>query len=283
MQEGKFSRTARRVAMRRAAHQICDEPKVLDDPLALRILPPETIEELRTKSGEDNRFSRTMRAFMSMRSRFAEDELASAIELGVRQYVILGAGLDTSAFRPLCANSNLRVFEVDHPATQAWKRERIAAGEIPIPSNLSFVPVDFECQNLADELKNSGFQAVPTFFSWLGVTPYLTREAFNRTLNFIASLPAPTGIVLDYAVDAAVLSLFERVALQALAARVAAAGEPFQLFFIPAELDRELRSLGFNAIQNLDRDAMNARYFKNRADGLQIAAGLGRILSARRG
>src|ERR1700691_1687992 len=176
MLEGKFSRTAHRGGIRRAAHQLLDQPKVLDDPLALRIIGPEAAEALRSNPKEHHAFSRAFRAFMAARSRYAEDELACGVVHGVGQYVVLGAGLDTFAYRN--PHAGLRVFEVDHPATQEWKREQLRDTEITIPASLTFVPIDFERQTLADGLAQSGFDgAGPAFFSWLGVTPYLTREA----------------------------------------------------------------------------------------------------------
>src|SRR5271170_2255196 len=147
MQEGTFSKTAHRVAIRRAAHQLLDQPRVLDDPLALRIIGSEAEAALRSNPREDHAFSRAFRAFMAVRSRFAEDELGRAVAHGVRQYVVLGAGLDTFAYRN--AYPDLRVYEVDHPATQAWKREQLHAASIPIPQSLTFVPIDFERQTLA--------------------------------------------------------------------------------------------------------------------------------------
>src|SRR6202035_6128756 len=176
MQEGKFSKTAHRVAIRQAAHQLLDQPRVLDDPLALRIIGSQAEQELRSNPREHHAFSRAFRAFMAARSRYAEDELARAVAHGVTQYVVLGAGLDTFAYRN--PHPGLRVFEVDHPATQAWKREQLQAANIAIPPSLTFVPIDFELQTLADGLSRSGFNAnAAAFFSWLGVTPYLTREA----------------------------------------------------------------------------------------------------------
>ena len=157
MQEGKFSKTAHRVAIRRAAHQLLDNPKVLDDPLALRIIGSEAADELRSNPKEHHAFSRAFRAFMAARSRYAEDELARAVAHGVRQYVVLGAGLDTFAYRN--PHPGLRVFEVDHPSTQTWKREQLQAADIPIPPSLTFVPIDFEKQTLADGLENSGLDA----------------------------------------------------------------------------------------------------------------------------
>src|SRR6267378_6394098 len=149
MQEGTFSRTAERVAIRRAAHQLLDQPRVLDDPLALRIIGSEAEEALRSNPKEDHSFSRAFRAFMAARSRYTEDELAGAFAQGVRQYVVLGAGLDTFAYRN--PHSGLRVFEVDHPATQEWKRDQLRTAEIAVPTEAVSVPVNFEQQSLADD------------------------------------------------------------------------------------------------------------------------------------
>ena len=279
MQEGTFSKTAQRVAIRRAAHQLLDQPRVLDDPLALRIIGPEAAEELQTNPKEHHAFSRAFRAFMAARSRYAEDELTRAVEHGVAQYVVLGAGLDTFAYRN--PHPGLRVFEVDHPATQAWKREQLREAGIAIPQSLTFVPIDFEQQTLADGLARSGLNAsAAVFFSWLGVTPYLTREACMTTLSFIARMPAGSGVVFDFAVDPALLNAGQRQALDALSERVARYGEPFQLFFDPEKLQDELKSLGFQRTELLQREQINARYFKDRKDGLLVRGGLGHLMGA---
>jgi len=279
MQEGKFSRTAQRVAIRRAAHQLLDLPRVLDDPLALRIIGSEAAAELRSNPKEHPVFARAFRAFMVARSRFAEDELASAYAQGVRQYVVLGAGLDTFAYRN--RHAGLRVFEVDHPATQAWKREQLLDAEIAIPSSLTFVPVDFEQQALGAGLGLCGFDtSAPAFFSWLGVVPYLTREACMTTLGWIAKMPAGSGVVFDFAIDPELLNAGQRQALDALSKRVAAAGEPFQLFFDPAKLQDELQSLGFHCTEFLQGKQINERYFQDRADGLCVRGSLGHLMAA---
>jgi methyltransferase (TIGR00027 family) len=279
MQEGKFSRTARRVAIRRAAHQLLDHPRVLDDPLALRIIGSEAAEELRSNPKEHHAFSRAFRAFMAARSRYAEDELACAVAQGVRQYVVLGAGLDTFAYRN--PHAGLRVFEVDHPATQAWKREQLEAAGIAIPAALTFVPVDFERQTLAEGLGHAGFDlSAAAFFSWLGVTPYLTREACMSTLSFVAKMPAGSGVVFDFAVDPALLNAGQRQALDALSQRVARYGEPFQLFFDPGKLQDELKGMGFRSTEFLQGKELNARYFKDRDDGLLVRGGLGHLMGA---
>ena len=279
MQEGTFSKTAHRVAVRRAAHQLLDQPRVLDDPLALRIIGAEAENELRSNPKEDHAFSRAFRAFMAARSRFAEDELAHAVAHGVKQYVVLGAGLDTFAYRN--PHPGLRVFEVDHPATQAWKRERLQAGGIAIPTSLTFTPIDFERQTLADGLGQSGFNVnAAAFFSWLGVTPYLTREACMSTLSFIAKMPVGSGVVFDFAVDPALLNAGQRQALEALSQRVARYGEPFQLFFDPEKLQDELKGMGFRRTEFLQGKELNARYFKDRKDGLLVRGSIGHLMSA---
>jgi methyltransferase (TIGR00027 family) len=279
MQEGKFSRTAHRVAIRRAAHQLLDQPRVLDDPLALRIIGSEAEEALRSDAKESHSFSRAFRAFMAARSRYAEDELARAVAHGVKQYVVLGAGLDTFAYRN--PHPGLRVFEVDHPATQAWKREQLQAADIAIPQSLTLVPIDFEQQTLADGLDQSGFSAsAAAFFSWLGVTPYLTREACMTTLSFIATLPPGSGVVFDFAVDPALLNAGQRQALDALSKRVARYGEPLQLFFDPGKLQDELRALGFHRTEFLQGKELNARYFKGRKDGLLVRGSIGHLMGA---
>ncbi len=188
MEEARPSKTALRVALRRAAHQLYDaRPLVLDDPIAVAILGDTYAEELRrTPTRPDRPFSVSLRAFLVARSRYAEDTLARAVAHGVTQYVLLGAGLDTFAHRN--PHPQLHVFEVDHPATQEWKRELLVAGALPAPADLTYAPVDFERQSLREQLHAAGFDpAVPTFFAWLGVVPYLTLEAFRSTIAFIAA------------------------------------------------------------------------------------------------
>jgi methyltransferase (TIGR00027 family) len=276
------SRTAWRVALRRAVHQVTDRPTVLDDPIAIPILGPRGGAELDAeiaKSGHS--FSRSMRAFVAVRSRYAEDELGKAVERGVKQYVVLGAGLDTFSFRNLYAHLGLHVFEVDHPATQGWKRQLLEAANIAIPRETTLVGVDFERQQLRDELQSAGFRSTEgAFFSWLGVAPYLTEMAFQNTLAFIASIQPQSGVVFDYGVARSALTFMERMALDALSSRVAAAGEPFRLFFEPRELSKLLRQIGFRHIEDLGAEQINERYFARRSDGLRVKGGLGRLVSA---
>jgi methyltransferase (TIGR00027 family) len=280
MQEGQGSRTADRVAERRAAHQVRDRPLVLDDPIALRVIRPEVAHELRTNppTREITKLAPYLRAFFVMRSRFAEDELAAAVGRGVRQYVILGAGFDTFAYRnPF---SELRVFEVDHPATQATKRQRLAHSEVAIPPSLTFVPIDFTTTKVDDALLASGFDAsAPAFFSWLGVVPYLERPAIDATFGYIASLPAGTAVVFDYALPPESLSWTARLIFNQMAKRVASAGEPWKTFFDPATLLADLRRLGFTSAEDFGAEVLNRRYFSGRTDKLKIG-GMGHMAMA---
>jgi len=196
MKSGEPSRTALAAARHRAAHQLLEHGSIFADPLAVRILGDEASNI--TQEAEHNPSGRRMRIFIAVRTRFAEDALAAAVERGVRQLVVLGAGLDTYAYRGVM-RERLRVFEVDHPATQAWKRQRLAEAAIPVPSRLTFAPIDFERETLAAGLDAAGFDpAQQTFFTWLGVVPYLTEEAVWSTLGFIASLPNGAHVVFDY-------------------------------------------------------------------------------------
>ena len=284
MEEARASHTALRVAMRRAAHQLADEPKVLDDPIALKILGPRAIQRLEGGEGMGHdRLSRGLRAFMAARSRFAEDELARAVGRGVEQYVVLGAGLDTFAYRNPHPPNSLRVFEVDYPATQEWKRRQLEATGIEIPASLTFAPVDFERQTLARGLGDAGFdREKPSFFSWLGVSMYLSDEAIGATLRFAGSLPRGGGIVFDYMVPRESLGFVERMALETLAKRVEAAGEPFRTSFEPKALAEQLKQSGFSSVEDMGSDEINARYFANRADGLRVMGNVGRLAGATR-
>jgi methyltransferase (TIGR00027 family) len=193
MQTGKPSGTALAAARHGAGHQVLEAGRIFADPLALRILGEDAESVIRHAEEDPSR--RRMRFFIAVRTRFAEDALAAAIERGVQQLVVLGAGLDTYAYRG-AFRDRLRIFEVDHPASQAWKQQRLAEAAIPIPDNLTFAPVDFERQSLADGLAAAGFDpARQTFFTWLGVVPYLTEEAVWSTLGYVASLPNGAHVV----------------------------------------------------------------------------------------
>jgi methyltransferase (TIGR00027 family) len=244
-------------------------PPVLNDPIAVPLLGRDFTYDAEKES---SRFARAFRAFMVARSRLAEDQLAAAAAKGLTQYVVLGAGLDTFAYRN--PNPQVHVFEVDFPATQQWKRWLLAAGAIPIPANLTFVPLDFEHMTLANGLASAGFNPeVPAFFGWLGVVPYLSLPAFQSTLATIGRLPARSGVCFDFALPPEALEPKYLPVFQVLAARVAAAGEPFRLFFTPEQLRQEFRAAGFTRVEIRTPGELNDMYFEGRADGLSMPRG----------
>ncbi len=265
MQPGQPSRTALGAAGLRAAHQVLDRGAIFPDPLALRILGPDADALVREAEAADPGRQR-LRWFIASRSRIAEDALRVAVRRGARQLVVLGAGLDTSAYRAP-PSQRLRVFEVDHPATQAWKRERLAAAEIPLPPSLTFVPVDFERETLAESLAAAGFDSTQqTFFSWLGVVPYLTDEAIFSTLGFIAGLSGGAHVVFDYVnPSASIAEPDRRAAHEALAARVAAAGESIRNHFDSDALHVRLKALGFREVEDFGWAEISARFLSSRA------------------
>ena len=280
LQPGEPSRTARGTALQRAAHQLLESPPVFEDPFALRIFGAQGVSWLgRNLDLYRSPGSRAMRAFLVMRSRYAEDQLALAVSRGVTQYVVLGAGLDTFAYRN--PHRRLRVFEVDHPSTQAWKRSQLKARAIDIPRSLTFAPVDFETQTLAQGLKAARFHADrPAFFSWLGVTIYLSKDAVAGTLRYVAARPAGSQVVFDFAPPSDAISSPERASREQLASRVARLGEPWINYYDPGALTAELRASGYSSAQALGSEEMNARYFTDRKDGFRMV-GSGRMMTAK--
>lgn len=264
MQQGQPSRTALGAARHRAAHQLLEGGSIFSDPLALRILGADAAAAVR--DSDDDPATKKLRLFIAVRTRFAEESLAAAVAHGVRQLVVLGAGLDTYAYRT-SLGGRLRMFEVDHPATQAWKRRRLAEAGIPVPRALTFAPVDFERETLADGLSAAGFDpAQQTFFSWLGVVPYLTEQAVFSTLGFTAGLPGGAHVVFDYGNPPPSGAGRDELAPpgRTLAARVASVGEAFRSHFDTDPLHARLAALGFCEVEDLGPAAIRERYFANR-------------------
>ncbi|MEU1954868.1 class I SAM-dependent methyltransferase [Nocardia rhamnosiphila] len=259
------SRTALITAYARAYHQIADHPPIFPDPLAARLLGV-TAEEL-TESGTTDSLGlavsdRSRRLFFAARARFAEDAVAAAVATGVRQVVILGAGLDTFAYRN--PSPDLRVFEVDHPATQAWKRERLTAAGIDRPETVTFVSVDFETSTLATELESSGFERTdPAVFVWLGVVFYLTPDAAHATLEYIAGQAQWVEVIFDYLQPA--VGEEDRAYQRVRADRLAAAGEPVRSYFAPDDLAAQLRALGFTDLEDHSAPDLVAGYLDGSA------------------
>lgn len=262
------SRTALATAYARAYHQIVDRPRILTDPLAARLLGVTAdelsafVEPTQDRPGSGAGY-RPRRLFFAARARFAEDRVAAAVAAGVRQVVTLGAGLDTFAYRN--PYPGLRVFEVDHPATQAWKHRRLTAAGIDCPETLTFVPVDFENDVLATELESAGFaRAEPTVFVWLGVVFYLTPDVARATLEYIAGQARPVEVIFDYLQPAGTDE--DRAQLRERADRLAAAGEPWFSYFVPDEIAAQLRSLGFTDVEDHSAAELIASYLERSAE-----------------
>lgn len=283
VRQGEPSRSALRVASLRAVHQLLDEPLVLPDPIALPLLGAQTEAGLRDDPFVLNDpISRGLRAALVARSRFVEDELAVRVAAGVRQYVLLGAGLDTFAYRNPHSGKGLKVFEVDHPGTQGLKQHLLAEAGIGVPPSLSFVPVDFERDELAVALQKAGFHADrPACVSWMGVTMYLTADTVLRTVGTVAGFAAGTSLCFDYRVPVATLNPIERAVSEFVEQQARALGEPWLSAFDPAPLQRQLIELGFKTAECPTPEALNARYFARRKDGMRTGGGVRLMCAAK--
>ena len=273
MRPGEPSRTAYGAAAHRAAHQDLEGGRIFTDPLAWRILGADR-DVVLDRARELNR--PWMRLFIAVRHRFAEDGLAAAVERGTRQVVVLGAGLDTFAYRN--PHAGTRAFEVDHPATGGWKADRLRESGIPVPEGTAFVGCDFEHEDFLDRLVDAGFDAArPAYFLWLGVVPYLSLDVVVTTLRRIASVSGGE-VAFDYAAPLTGLSREARQRRAAFERRVAELGEPFTDPIDPAELDAILREAGFGEIEDLGGAQIATRFF-----GLPAStpAGGGHVVRAR--
>ncbi|HXD50070.1 MAG TPA: class I SAM-dependent methyltransferase [Gemmatimonadaceae bacterium] len=263
------SRTARGVALLRAAHQLLDaSPRILDDPVILRLIGDSGVREIEAATTRyQDPGARALRAHVVLRSRFAEDRLSAAVTRGVSQYVVLGAGLDTFAYRQPDWARPLHIIEVDQSATQAEKRDLLAAAGVAIPDNVTLAPVDFERESLHDALERQGMDGDErVFFSWLGVTMYLRESAVDDVLRTVATCAPGTEIVFTFAQPPDRRETADgRPTLAELAAR---AGEPWVSYFEPQALERKLRSFGFSRVEFLTPSDAAARYFSSRADAL---------------
>jgi methyltransferase (TIGR00027 family) len=257
MKPNEPSRTALMIARQRAAHQVLDHGSILDDPFAMKILRENEKDVL--QFANQHPLASIGRLFTAARSRIAEDALASAVERGVRQIVILGAGLDTFALRNP-HGAQIRIYEVDHPATQAWKRQRLAEAQITLPPLHIFVPVDFERDDLGEKLVAAGFQQnSPTFFTWLGVVPYLTLDAIGRTLDYMSSIQN-SDLVFDYMEPPEAFSEELRQLEKARAEQLEKIGERSASRFEPAGIAALLRSHGFCAIEDINFQEIVSRF-----------------------
>ena len=280
MEEGQPSRSAIFAAMSRAAHLILDdEPKILRDNLALGFCGMQdeaelssAFQALQTQIGQlttpelAQSFIQSYRGFAVVRQRYPEDELEKALERGISQYVILGAGLDSFSYRSRDLEDKLRVFEVDLPAMQRWKKARLQELNIFLPRNLAFVPVDFEKHNLTEELIAAGYRSeIPVFFSWLGVTHFLTESAIFQTLSEVASTVPGSEIVFDYVLQESLLRNGDR---QIIATLRANPGEPWLSLFNPVNLAERVKEIGYSEVWDFGPEEANELYFKGRTDEL---------------
>jgi methyltransferase (TIGR00027 family) len=261
---GGASTTAVLLAAVRAAHFAVDEPRILADPLAGK-LAGEFADGLIARLQADPSALPT-RFMAAARSRWAEDTLVEDLTEGVDQYVLLGAGLDSFAYRRPEPDDGLKIFEVDQPPTQAWKRQRLSDVGIQVPRSVRFVPVDFETQDLDDELASAGFDpGRRAVVAWLGVADYLTTAALGATLDRIASWAPGTRLVLDYDLPPGHWDSFEGwdgEVMRNLASWVARLGEPWISYYTPGEMGALLRVHGYGAVEHLDFHGVRSRYMR---------------------
>jgi methyltransferase (TIGR00027 family) len=246
------------VARQRAAHQLLDHGSVLCDPFAMKILGEDEKDVL--QFANKHHLASIGRLFAAARSRIAEDALSDAVERGIRQVVVLGAGLDTFALRNPHDARPIRIYEADHPATQAWKRQHLAEARIALPPWLIFVPVDFERDDVGEKLAAAGFQRnSPAFFTWLGVVPYLHLDAIGRTLDYMSSIQN-SEVVFDYMEPPEGFSEELRQIENERTEELKKMDECWISRFDPSDIAAILRSHGFCAIEDINFQEIRSRF-----------------------
>ena len=281
MKPGRASRTAEGAAAFRASHTLYDEKPVFRDPFAIALTSPEWRRTIKSRFLHwlvIRRYLRELKPVIAQvvgRARYAEDCLNEAIVHGVGQYVMVGAGLDSFALRRPDLAPRLRVFEVDHPDTQALKQERLKEANARLPAHLEFVAVDFEREDIAQALSRSSYQKdARAFFSWLGTTHYLTTEATLGTLRAIASIAAPgSQVVLDYSLPRELLPASALAVGKRLSKIVSHRAEPVLGRFVPADLHHEVKAMGWDIVEDVSGAEQERRYFAGRSDGLVPTGG----------
>ncbi|MFJ9855102.1 class I SAM-dependent methyltransferase [Streptomyces sp. NPDC101150] len=266
--------TAVRTALWRAMHvQVDPPPHVLEDGVGLQLAAPG--DDWRRRPDMDPHFTSAFRAAMVARSRFIEDLIAEQADQGVTQYVILGAGLDTFAQRRPEVASRLRVFEVDQPGPQAWKRRRLTELGYGIPDWLQLVPVDFEAsEDWLKQLAAAGFDAGrPAVIVSTGVTMYLTKDATAATLRQISGLAPGSTLAMTFLLPTELVDEADRPGLRASKDGAEASGTPFISFYAPPEMLALARETGFKDARHLSGASLAHRYFAGRTDGLRPSSG----------
>lgn len=287
MKEDQASLSAMTTAYIRALHSMHDTPKIFDDFLAYLLIPQEVLALIeqglkRDKQSNDPEHTvvpsdqkTTLASLMKAtnvlsRARYTEDALEEAVRQGVKQYVILGAGMDTFAFRRPEMMDCLEVFEVDHPATQNFKLLRLVELEWEHPEHLHFIPIDFTKENLATALtRSSAYDPnVKSFFSWLGVTMYLTREEIFATLRSITNIAPPgSAVIFDYLDTDAFIPEKSSPQMKKKQEGFQKLGEKMITGFNPSTLEEDIASLGLSLRENLSPGDIERRYFQGRKDG----------------
>jgi methyltransferase (TIGR00027 family) len=258
MKPNEPCRTALMIARQRAAHQVLDHGAILNDPFAMKILREDEKEVLQFANG--HALASIGHLITTARSRIAEDALSGAVERGIRQIVVLGAGLDTFALRNPHGARQILIYEVYHAATQAWKRQRLAEAQIGLPPWLILVSVDFERDDAGEKLLAAGFQQnSPAFFTWLGVVPYLTQDAIGRTLDYISSIQN-SEVVFDYLEPPEGFSEELRQKEKERTEQLEKIGERSASRFEPAGIAAILRSHGFCVLEDISFQKIRSRF-----------------------
>jgi methyltransferase (TIGR00027 family) len=262
--------TAVRVALWRAMHVRVDPPPhVIEDEIGLKLVAPD--DDWRRRPDMDPQFTRPFRASIVARARFIEDLVVEQAGHGVEQYVILGAGLDTFTQRKSAIASRLRVFEVDRPGPQAWKRQRLIELGYGIPEWLRFVPVNFEAgDSWWERLAEAGLDASrPAIVASTGVSMYLTKDAIAATLRQVAALASRSTLAMTFLLPLELADSEVRPGLELAEKGARASGTPFISFFTPPEILTLAREAGFREVQHVSADTLTQRYFASRTDGLR--------------
>lgn len=296
MIEGKPSRTALMVAVMRAHHNLTAEtPKILNDTMAIDLAGMTEAEILGAYEAQTAQFAAlsdraTAELFVKriaesvcMRSRLAEGQLEDGLSGNLEQFVILGAGLDSTAYKYADKAKHIQMFEVDYPSTQAWKRERLAALGVNIPDNLTFVTYDFENQTLMDALEKGGVSKDKvTLFPWLGVQPYLTDEAIRSTMKTMAKFAKGSELVMDFvAPDYASGDDINADGLDQLSQVVSTMGEPFKSRYTPEDLCAIMRDSGFSEATIHTAKAVKKRFLSDNPDNYSMPDHVEALASAK--
>ena len=280
MLPGQPSRTMLRSAIRRAAHQLLDDPLIFNDPIVIGLVPEASEPAIRdTLDDVGAPDPKLLRYMFAMRSRFAEDRLAQAAARGVRQYVMVGAGLDTFPWRQPDFAKTMQIFAADHPASLAWTNGRLRQHGLSRPSNLTYVPVNLEERRLGDQLLACGFESeAASFCSVLGVTQYLDREAVDALFAFAAALAKGSEIVFSFAPPDDQIDAEGRDAFTSFGRRPVL-GEPWKSPLRASDLVAQLTDLGFSDIFHLTPELARQRYFADQQE-IREPSRLGHLIAA---